>query len=243
MSRRQGTPATLEEASGPVPPARRCRVRRPQTPEEAAEGMEAQPTTSTSSGGAGGSAVSGSGRRKRRLPEGGSPMDVCPTPFTGRRTAGPGLVPGLRRFLFLLPLLGKERKERLPRPAASQKTAGASASTRLSSRPTRPPPTHPSAPWWPGWQTRCILRTKAQVGRARSSRLRRPGCQTADCGRYGRCCHWLAACLNAAPPASSPFCRPDGDKRRRGRPRLAARALAAAAERVQPAGHADGGAG
>ncbi|PRW18405.1 TBCC domain-containing 1 isoform A [Chlorella sorokiniana] len=55
---------------------------RPPTPEEAAEGAEAQPAPSTSSGGGGGSTVGGSGRRKRRLPEGGSPMDVCPTPFT-----------------------------------------------------------------------------------------------------------------------------------------------------------------
>jgi hypothetical protein len=54
---------------------------RPQTAEEAGEGHREQPSSSGGSSGSGG----GSGRRKRRLPEGGgSPMDVCPTPFTGK---------------------------------------------------------------------------------------------------------------------------------------------------------------
>ncbi|KAI3435495.1 hypothetical protein D9Q98_001561 [Chlorella vulgaris] len=45
---------------------------------EAGEGPAAAgPSSSSGSGGSG-----GGGRRKRRLPEGGSPMDVCPTPFT-----------------------------------------------------------------------------------------------------------------------------------------------------------------
>ena len=55
---------------------------RPQTAEEAeaGEGHREQPSSSGGSSGGG-----GSGRRKRRLPEGGgSPMDVCPTPFTGK---------------------------------------------------------------------------------------------------------------------------------------------------------------
>lgn len=71
---------------------------------EAGEGPAAAgPSSSSGSGGSG-----GGGRRKRRLPEGGSPMDVCPTPFTGtaacraasyccRRTAAGVLLSASRR--------------------------------------------------------------------------------------------------------------------------------------------------
>lgn len=97
-------------------------------PEEATEGAEAQPAPSTSSGGGGGSTVggstaSGSGRRKRRLPEGGSPMDVCPTPFTGRHAArhwGPAscCIPGsLHCAAALCDACGSATYDAAPRPA------------------------------------------------------------------------------------------------------------------------------
>ena len=115
---------------------------RPQTAEEAEAGEGQREQPSSSGGG-------GSGRRKRRLPEGGgSPMDVCPTPFTGKpclRCVWPGLRPAGQQM----------RPTQITIAAAGAIAAGADDSVRVSEHtpffspdvPTAYAPVHAVVAW------------------------------------------------------------------------------------------------